>query len=120
MSDESCCSSACARASAAVLGVLGTLVVLGALAVYLVRVNQPAPVGSARADERKKTWTDLQAANVETLGGYGVVKADNGIYRLPVAKAMEVTVTEWKDGNAAGRAKLIQRLEESLKKATFE
>ncbi|MEI6355468.1 MAG: hypothetical protein WCP53_00020 [Verrucomicrobiota bacterium] len=120
MSDESCCSSVGVRASAALLGVLGTLLVLGALAVYLVRVNQPAPVGSARAEERKKTWTELQAANVETLGGYGVVKADNGIYRIPVAKAMEVTVTEWKDGNVAGRAKLIQRLEESLKKATFE
>jgi hypothetical protein len=120
MSDQSCCSPACVKATAAVVGVLGTLAVLGALAVYLVRGNQPAPVGVARAEERKKIWTELQGVNAETLGNYGVVKADNGIYRVPVAKAMELMTAEWKDGNAAGRAKLIQRLDASLKQPVFE
>ena len=120
MSDSACCSPAWKRASAAVLGVAGTLAVLGALALYVFRSNIPAPVGAARAAERTRLQKELQGANAEALGNYGVIKADNGVYRLPVARAMEVMAGEWKDGNAAGRAKMIQRLEASLKVATFE
>jgi hypothetical protein len=117
---EQCCSSACKKATAAVVGVLGTLVVLGALAFYLVRANQPAPVGTVRAEERKKFSTELQTVNADVLNNYGVVKADNGTYRLPIAKSMELMVAEWKDGNVAGRAKLLQRLETSLKQPSYE
>jgi hypothetical protein len=117
---EECCSSAAKKATAAVIGVVGTLLVLGALAVYLVRANRSAPIGTARAEERKKAWTDLQNVNADVLNNYGVVKAENGTYRLPVAKAMEVMAAEWKDGNAAGRAKLLQRLEASLKQPSYE
>ena len=120
MSESSCCSPAWKKAVAAVIGVAGTVAVLGLLTVYLVRANRPAPVGTARGDERKKIWTELQNANAEVLNNYGVVRADNGTYRLPVTKAMEVLVAEWKDGNAAGRAKLLQRLEASQKAVSYE
>jgi hypothetical protein len=33
---------------------------------------------------------------------------------------MEVMATEWKDGNAAGRAKLLDRLEKSTKAPSYE
>ena len=102
------------------VGVLGTLVVLGTLAVYLVRANRPDPVGTVRAEERKKLSTELQTANADVLNNYGVVKADNGTYRLPVAKAMELMAVEWQEGNVAGRAKLLQRLEASLKQPSYE
>jgi hypothetical protein len=118
MSESSCCSWK--KAVATVVGVAGTLAVFGVLTVYLVRANKPAPVGVARGEERLKLWTELQNANADALNNYGVVRADNGTYRLPVTKAMEVLVTEWKDGNAAGRAKLLQRLDASLKAPSYE
>jgi hypothetical protein len=108
------------RALAAAVGVAGTVAVLGGLGFYLFRSNQVAPVGAARAAERSKLQKELQGSNIETLGNYGIVKADNGVYRLPIARALEVMATEWKDGNAAGRAKLIQRLDTSVKPVTFE
>lgn len=120
MSDNSCSSPASKKAIAAVVGVLGTVVVLGLLATYLVRVNRPAAVGSARGDERKKLWTELQTANTDVLNNYGVVKAENGTYRLPLNRAMELLATEWKDGNAAGRARLLLRLDNSLKQPSYE
>lgn len=120
MSDSACCSPAWKRAVAAVLGVAGTAAVLGFLALHVFHSNQVAPVGAARAAERSRLQRDLQGSNTEVLGSYGIVKAENGVYRLPIARAQEVLATEWKDGNAAGRAKLIQRLEASLKAPTFE
>ena len=120
MSDSACCNSAWKRAAAAVIGVGGTVAVLGFLALHLFRGTVVAPVGAARAAERYRLQRDLQGSNADLLSTYGVVKADNGVYRLPVARAQEVLAAEWKDGNAAGRAKLHQRLEASLKAPTCE
>lgn len=120
MSDSACCNSAWKRAAAAVLGVAGTVAVLGFLALHLFHSSQVAPVGAARAAERSKLQRDLQGSNADVLGTYGIVKADNGVYRLPISRATEVLAAEWKDGNAAGRAKLLQRLEASLKAPSFE
>ena len=120
MSESACCNPAWKRAAAAVLGVDGTIAVLGFLALHLFRGNQVAPLGAARAAERSHLQRDLQGSNADVLSTYGIVKADNGVYRLPIARAQEVLVTEWKDGNAAGRTKLLQRLEASLKAPSFE
>ncbi len=103
-----------------VAGGLGSLLVIGLLALYLVRSGQPQPVSTARAEERKKLWTELQAQNADVLNHYAILKADNGVYRLPVGKAMEVYATESHEGNAAGRARLLKRLENSTKAVTYE
>jgi len=99
---------------------LGTLAVFGVLALYLVRTEKTDPVAAQRGAFRFQQWTELKQANAQSLEAYGVVKAENGVYRLPVAKAMEVMVAEWKEGNAAGRAKLLQRLETSTKAPSYE
>lgn len=118
MSD--CCSEKSTKTTALFAAAAGTLLVFGALAFYLVRTEKLSPVAAQRAAFRLQTWTELKQANTEVLSNYGVVKAENGVYRLPVAKAMEVMATEWKDGNAAGRAKLLERLEKSTKAPSYE
>lgn len=101
-------------------GIVGSLAVVAVLAAYLVQSGAQQPVGTARADERKKLWTELQAQNQEVLNTYAVLKADNGVYRLPVQRALEVLASDCKDGNAVGRAKLLKRLENSTKAVTYE
>lgn len=120
MNDRTPRSESVATTIAWVLGSLGSLLVVGILALYLVKSGQATPVSSARADERKKLWTELQAQNADVLTHYAVLKADNGVYRLPVSRAMEVFVNEAREGNAAARSKLLKRLENSTKAVTYE
>lgn len=114
-----CCSEN-TRKGALFVAALGTLLVFGALAFYLVRTEKVDAVGQQRAAYRLQQWTELKQANAEAINGYGVVKAENGVYRVPVAKAMELMESEWKDGNTAGRAKLLERLEKSTKAVSYE
>jgi hypothetical protein len=118
MSD--CCSEKSTKSVVGLISGIGTLLVFGALAWYLVRTEKIDPLAAQRAEYRLKTWTELKQSNAETLNNYGVIKAENGVYRLPVAKAVEVMAAEWKDGNVAGRAKLLERLEKSTKTPTYE
>lgn len=115
-----CCSEKCTKSAVNFAAGVGILLVFGALAYYLVRTEKLDPVAAQRGEFRLQTWTELKQANTDSLNNYGVVKAENGVYRLPVGKAMELMATEWKDGNASGRAKLIERLEKSTKAVSYE
>ena len=42
------------------------------------------------------------------------------MYRLPVSRALELYAAESQEGNAASRAKLLKRLENSTKAVTYE
>lgn len=103
-----------------VVGALGAFLIIAALVIYMQRQFRPAPVGAARAEERLQLSTALQAENADALGNYGVVKADNGIYRLPIREAVSLWASLNREGNAAGREQLIQRLDESLKQVSYE
>jgi hypothetical protein len=93
---------------------------IGAHVLYMQSLFQPAPVGSARAEERLRIWTDLRAQNTDVLSNYGVVKAEQGIYRLPVDQAVTLWANLNREGNSAGHAKLIERLDASLKQVSYE
>jgi hypothetical protein len=120
MSTYFCCSDALRKGAAWLAGATATILVVGGLACYLFRTTPQEPVGSVRAMERKRISTELQAQSADALANYGVLKADTGVFRLPVSKAMEVMADEWKNGNAAGRAKLLERLANSQKAASYE
>ncbi len=105
---------------ATVAGALGAFLIIAALVIYMQRVFTPAPVGVARAEERLKISTALKAEGSDALANYAVIKADNGVYRLPIQQAMTVWAGLNLDGNAVGRAKLIERLEASLKQVSYE
>ena len=103
-----------------VVGGIAVMCLIGALVVYMQRLFQPAPVGSGRAEERLKIWNELKAQNSDVLSNFGVVKAEQGIYRLPVDQAVTLWANLNRDGNAAGHAKLIERLDASLKQVSYE
>lgn len=120
MSQSDPLSSRPASVLATVVGALGAFLIIAALVVYMQRLFAPAPVGIARAEERLRISTALKAEASDTLSNYGVVKADNGVYRLPISQAVTVWAGLNQDGNAGGRAKLIERLDASLKQASYE
>ncbi len=102
------------------VGGIGAMCVIGALVVYMQRSFQPAPVGAERAAERSRLWTELKAQNTEVLSNYAAVKPENGIYRLPINQAVELWATLNRDSNTDGHAKLIERLDSSLKQVSYE
>ena len=102
------------------IGGIGAMCVVGGLVVYMQGLFRPAPVGSARGLERSKIWSEMKIQNQDALNNYAAVKPELGIYRLPASQAMELWARLNQEGNAAGRAKLIQRLEGSLKQVSYE
>ena len=105
--DSSCCKGRCA---AYVIGVLGSLLVVGWLVWLMNAKTAPAPVGADRAAERRKNLTEMRAANQEALTTYAWENQAKGFVRLPVERAIEVTLNEWKNP-AAGRSNLLSRID---------
>jgi hypothetical protein len=115
MSDQtqSCHSSGeCCCPVRATLLILAGLLVAVVLAHAMVRLTRPAPIEADRAALRAKTLADLRAANAEALTTYGWVDQSKGIVRLPIERAMELTLQEWQNP-AAARAALIEREEKA-------
>lgn len=98
------------------VGVLGSFLVVGVLAWLLVVYSRPAAPGEDRVALRLKNLRELRAAEVETVSHYGWVDPAKGIVRLPVARAMELSVKEMADP-AAARAERIARIEKATEKA---
>ena len=97
-----------------VIGVLGALLIVGALVWAMQHYTQPPPLGEDRVAVRKKALADLRAAEAAELESYGWVDQPKGVVRLPIAVAMQLALREWQDPSAA-RSNLVARVE----KATF-
>jgi hypothetical protein len=98
-----------AQTSILLLVLLGTFLIVAALAWYVQIKTRPAPVNQARILERKKFLADLRAADAEALSKYGWVDQSKGLVRLPIQRAMELVLEEWKHpavahSNMAARA----------------
>lgn len=83
---------------------------------YLVRGlychDNPGPVNRARAAERLKARKDLEAKTAPLLANPGWVNSNKAIVRLPIARAMELTVQNYQNPEAA-RSNLIARAEKA-------
>lgn len=119
MSICSCCSDKTKSLLAGFFGVLGSFLIVGVLAWLLVRKADVGPVDLARAEFRRKALGEIRSVGLEAITSYKVEDANKGWYRLPVARGMEIVAEEWKDATA-GRAKLLERYENSQKKVSFE
>jgi hypothetical protein len=93
-------------------GILGTFLIVAALAWAMHRYTQPAPLGADRAAERAKALTEMRAAEKEALETVAWIDPVKGIVRLPIKDAMQLVVREWQDP-AAARSKLIMRVEKA-------
>ena len=101
-----------ARLTASVIGILGTFLVVALLVLAMRHYTQPAPVGANRVEERYKFLQEQRAADARTLTEYDWQDKDKGIVRLPVQRAVELTLQEWQNPGAA-RSNLISRVEKA-------
>jgi hypothetical protein len=83
---------------------------LGAVAlVFLILRNPTAiPVEQPRIKERLKNLADLRIASAQILETYGWQNKDKQVIRIPIERAMELTVSEWQNP-AAARSNLLDR-----------
>ena len=69
---------------------------------------QPQPIDGVRAQERSEALEQIGSSAQEQLEGYGYLDEAKGRVRLPIRRAMEIVVEEWKNP-AAGRSNLVAR-----------
>jgi hypothetical protein len=106
--------SSCGRGLLNVVVALAALLVVALLVWAMKHYTTPPDLTVARAVERAKNLADLRAAENTAIETYGWVDPAKGVVRLPIARAMDMTVAAWQNP-ARARADLNERVE----KATF-
>jgi len=101
-----------ARLTAYAVGIFGTFLIVAMLVLAMRHYSQPAPLGANRVEERHKFLQDQRAADAKALNEYDWVDKDKGFVRLPVQRAVELTLQEWQNP-AAARSNLISRVEKA-------
>ena len=94
------------------LGIFGAFLVVIGLVGVMKYYTQPAPLNTARIEERKKALVDLRAEDARGLSTYEVTDAGKGLVRLKIERAMELTLEEYKNP-AAARTNLIALAEKA-------
>ena len=93
-------------------GVLGSFLIVAALAWAIHRYTQPPPLGEDRATVRRQALAELRAAEADALHNVGWIDQGKGIVRLRIQDAMKLVEQEWQNPGAA-RSNLIARVEKA-------
>jgi hypothetical protein len=99
-------------ALAYVVGVVGSLLIVALLVYAMQSYNRPAPVNQARVDERTKALTEIHQAEMKGLNEYGWVDQGKGIVSLPIARAKELVLQDYKNP-ADARKEMIGRADKA-------
>lgn len=95
----------------ALIGVVACLLLLQGVrwTKGLLKEKVPTTLNDARVAERKAALAEIRAKTGEELANPGVVDATRGVLRLPISRAMELTVEQYQDP-AKARAELKARV----------
>ena len=94
------------------IAIAGTFLIMTWLVSLMREKTQPPPLGTARAEERRKAAADFQAGAVETLNNYGWVDQSRGLVRMPISNAVVLTLREAQNP-AEARKKLVALAEKA-------
>jgi hypothetical protein len=94
-------------------GILGSFLIVAALAWAIHRYTQPPPLGEDRAALRARTLAELRAAEAEALASPAWIDQPKGIVRLPIQQAMMLVERQWGQNPDAARSNLIARVEKA-------
>jgi hypothetical protein len=95
------------------LGILGSFLIVAALAWAIHHYTQPPPLGEDRAAVRSKALAEMRAADTEALETPGWIDPTKGIVRIPIADAMTMVEHEWSQDPSAARSNLTARVEKA-------
>ncbi|MDQ6631751.1 MAG: hypothetical protein M3Y82_08315 [Verrucomicrobiota bacterium] len=108
---KTCCADK-SRTIAYVIGIVGSFLIVAWLVSLMIAKTSESSVAPNRVKERQKNLTETTAANTEILNNYAWQNQEKKLVRLPIERAMELTVAEWKNPTAA-RSNLISRVEKA-------
>ena len=91
-----------------VIGILGLSSSWPCSYTRCITTHHPAPVGQARTEERTKALAEIRQAEAKGLNEYSWVDQGKGIVSLPIARAKELMLQEYKNP-AAVRTNMIAR-----------
>jgi hypothetical protein len=101
------------RVAANLVGILGTFFIVAALIWAMYHYTQAPAVEEAHWAERHKNLADLAAQNRELLSTPAWIDQGRALVRLPIDRAVELTVSEWQNP-ALGRSNLLERLARAI------
>lgn len=93
-----------------VVAILGAFLIMAALVAAIKNYSKPADLNAARSEERRKALAQIRNENSDALDNYAWQNQAKGIIRLPIERAMKLTIEEWQNP-AAARSKLVSRAE---------
>ena len=99
-----------------VIGVIGSFLVVAVLIWAMYSFTRPVPITQNRAAERKKALGEVRTAETESLNTYGWVDQPKGIVRLPVSRALEITLQQYEKNPVAFRTNLVAAAEKAAAK----
>jgi len=94
------------------IGIGGSLIIVGLLSWAIYRYTQPAPLGADRAAERSKGLAEIHAVEKDALENTAWIDQSKGLVRLRIEDAMKLVEREWKNPTQA-RTNLIARVEKA-------
>lgn len=76
------------------IGYIGTFLLFAVIVAIAYLNNRPEPVDQATVEKRFATLADVTARQKAAISEYSVVDPTKGIVRIPVERAMEITLRE--------------------------
>lgn len=95
------------------LGVLAAFLIVAVLVGVMLSSNRPPPLDQSRIAERKAALAEIRQANAQALSQNDWLDQSKGIVRLNITNAMELTLKEYQNPEAA-RSNLVARAEKAL------
>ena len=86
------------------LGICGMVISFLLLVFALVALNRPLPLDDAITDKRKRTLFEVRNWHEELLTTYGWVDRSAEVVRIPIERAMELTIKDLKEGKGIASA----------------
>ena len=93
------------------VGILGALLIVAALAWAIHSYTTPEPLGKKRAEERAAALVQMRGEDMES-NTVAWLNQSNGLVRLRIEDAMNFVEREWRNP-AAARSNLIARVEKA-------
>lgn len=118
MSESNCCGCK-PKYIAWFVGVVGTFLITYGFIQVMRNYTATPDLTAARASERVKNLKELHAEENKVLTEYAWQDKNKGFVRLPIERAMELTLKEYQNPEAA-HADMAKRVEALNKPVSFE
>lgn len=95
------------------IAIAGTFLLMAVLIWAMNHYTRPEDLAAARVQERYRFLEEVRAAEAQMVSQYAWRDRDKGLVILPVERAIELTLQEWQNPEAA-RSNMLALLEKAM------